>query len=129
MAVLYVELVAVDRQVWSGEAQRVIARTVDGDIGILPRHAPVLGVLVDGVVRILRPSGEELSAAVHGGFLSVSDDEVAILAEVAELAGEIDVARAQSALERARAKGPEDEDAAAAALRASVRLRVAGRPA
>jgi F-type H+-transporting ATPase subunit epsilon len=127
VAALHVELVAVDRQVWSGEAQRIIARTVDGDIGILPRHAPVLGVLVNGVVRILQPSGDELTAAVHGGFLSVSEDEVAVLAEAAELAGEIDVERAQAALERARAAGPDDEDGAAATLRASVRLRASGR--
>ena len=129
MAALHVELVAVDRQVWSGEAQRVIARTVDGDIGILPQHAPVLGVLVDGVVRVLQPSGEEMTAAVHGGFLSVHDNEVGVLAEAAELADEIDVDRAQAALERARGAGDDDKDAAAAALRATIRLRVAGRSA
>lgn len=126
MATLYVELVAVDREVWAGEAQRVIARTVEGDIGILPGHAPVLGVLVTGPVRVLEVGGSEVTAAVHGGFLSVHDNVVLVLAEVAELAGEIDQARAREALERARVAGPDNEDAAAAALRASVRLRVAG---
>ncbi|GAA2989183.1 hypothetical protein GCM10017559_06370 [Streptosporangium longisporum] len=94
----------------------VIAKTVDGEIGIMPRHAPVIGVLVEGgLLRVKRGDGEsDLVAAVHGGFLSVADDEVSILAELAELGSEVDVARAKSALERAQSSvesGQEEEDA------------------
>ena len=64
----------------------VIAKTVDGEIGIMPKHAPVIGVLVDGgVVRIKRSGDDDIVAAVHGGFISVADDDVSILAEAAEL--------------------------------------------
>lgn len=124
MAELHVELVAADRKIWSGDATMVIARTLDGEIGILPSHIPVLGVLQSGPVRIETTSGSTVIAAVHGGFLSVADNVVSILAEVAELAEEIDVARAEAALERARAAG--DEAALEAQKRAETRLRAAG---
>ena len=88
---LRVELVAAERKVWSGEATIVITRTTEGDIGIMPGHAPVLGLLVTGLVTIRSTNGDEVTAAVHGGFLSVADDVVSILAEVAELSDEIDV--------------------------------------
>src|SRR5580693_10542598 len=104
---MQVQLVAPDRMVWSGEAEIVIARTVDGELGILPRHAPLLGVLVEYPVTIRRSGEDALVAAVHGGFLSVSSDGVDVLAEVVELAEEIDVARARQALERS--KDSEDE--------------------
>ena len=65
-----VELVAPDRIVWSGEADIVIARTTDGDIGILPNHEPMLAVLVEHPVTIRRTDGDALVAAVLGGFLS-----------------------------------------------------------
>jgi F-type H+-transporting ATPase subunit epsilon len=81
---LTVELVAADRKVWSGEASRVIARTTDGDIGILPGHAPLLGVLVTGEVRIAG-EGEQVTAQVDGGFLSVDHDRVTIVAESAHI--------------------------------------------
>lgn len=124
---LHVELVSPERAVWTGEADMVIARTVDGEIGILPEHAPVLGALVPGAVRISRSGGEgELVAAVHGGFLSVTDSGVSILAEVVELSDGIDTARAREALSRAQAAGADDEEAAEAARRAEARLRVAG---
>lgn len=125
--VLNVELVAVERQIWSGEATRVIARTTEGELGILTGHAPLLGQLADGgTVRILQESGEELVVAAHGGFLSVTDRGVSILAEVAEFASEIDVARARQALDRARGADRDDEGAKAAAKRAESRLRAAG---
>lgn len=109
----------------------VIAKTVDGEIGIMPRHAPVLGVLVEGgVLTVKRGDGEsDLVAAVHGGFLSVANDEVSILAEIAELGSEVDVSRARNALERAQASvesNQEDADAAVEAKRAKARLRAAG---
>ncbi len=124
---LNVEVVAVERQIWSGEATRVIARTTEGELGILPGHIPLLGQLADGgTVRILQESGEELVVAAHGGFLSVTNRGVSILAEVAEFADEIDVARARKALENARAAGDDDEQAQAAAKRAESRLLAAG---
>lgn len=120
---LNVELVVPDHRVWSGPAEMVVARTSEGDIGILPGHEPVLGLLVSGQVSVHRPGGELLTAAVHGGFLSVADDTVSILAEVAELAEEIDVERAEAALRREAEKEEEVEEAR---RRAEVRLRVAG---
>jgi F-type H+-transporting ATPase subunit epsilon len=119
---LHVEVVAVDRNVYSGEASMVIARTTEGDIGVLPGHAPLLGELAEGgVVTITESGGGEVVAAVHGGFLSITDEGVTILAEVAELAADIDTSRAQSALDRARSEGDDG-----AARRAEGRLRASG---
>lgn len=128
VAELHVELVAVEREIWAGEADMVIARTTEGELGVLPGHTPLLGELAeDAIVRVRQSGGgEELVAAVHGGFFSVADDNVSILAEVAELRDEIDVARAQQALEQARGADPEDEAAQAKGRRAASRLRVAG---
>ncbi|NLU67123.1 F0F1 ATP synthase subunit epsilon [Streptomyces sp. HNM0574] len=121
MAELHVELVAADRKVWSGEASLVVARTTSGDIGVMPGHQPLLGVLESGAVTI-RTAGESgegtVVAAVHGGFISFADDKLSLLAEIAELADEIDVERAEVARERAKS----DTDAAAE-RRADVRLR------
>ena len=124
---LDVELVSVDKKVWTGEATFVRARTVDGEIGILPGHWDHLSVLVPGgVVDIRTDDGAESRtlAAVHGGFLLVHDNVVRILAETAERGADIDVARARQALDRAR--GSEDEDGVAAASRAEARLAAAG---
>jgi len=129
VATVHVELVSVERLLWSGEAQMVIARTTEGELGVLPRHAPLLGQLADGgVVRVQEDGGGEVTFAVHGGFLSVTEDGVSILAELAERAEEIDMARAQAALDRARSAGDDDPDAQAAANRALSRLRAAGQP-
>ena len=129
MATVHVELVSVERLLWSGEARMVIARTTEGELGVLPRHVPLLGQLADGgVVRVQEDGGGEVTFAVHGGFLSVTEDGVSILAELAERAEEIDVARAQAALDRARSAGDDDPDAQAAANRALSRLRAAGQP-
>ena len=81
---LQVELVSADRLVWSGEATMVIAKTAEGDIGILRNHAPVLSVMVEGAVEI-QTEGDTVVAAVDAGFLSVADDRVSILSEHAEL--------------------------------------------
>lgn len=123
---LSVSLVTPERKLWVGEATAVTTRTVEGEIGILEGHVPVMSLLASGgVVRIATVSGDPVIAAVHGGFVSVSDNVVMILAEVAELAHEIDVARAQEALDRAR--NAESAAATAAANRAEARLRaVAG---
>ncbi len=121
---MHVELVSVERALWSGEATAIFARTIDGELGILPGHIPLLGALAPGwIVRIDRVDEPELRVAVHGGFLSVRPDGVSVLAEMAEIADEIDVARAREALTRAAAdQGP---DGPAARDRALARLRAA----
>ena len=124
MTELHVDLVSVEREIWSGEAEQVNARTTEGEIGILAGHTPLLGQLAEGFTVTIRQSGgEDITAAVHGGFLSVTDEGVTILAERAELSGEIDASRAQAALDRARSGDDE-----AAALRAESRLRAVGQP-
>ena len=129
MATLQVELVAVERKIWSGEATMVIARTTEGELGVLPGHAPLLGELAPGgVVTIRSESGDDLTVAAHGGFLSVTEKGVSILAETAEISTEIDVERAREALRRAEAQG-DDPEALAAARRAQSRLRAAGESA
>ncbi|SFO89711.1 ATP synthase F1 subcomplex epsilon subunit [Geodermatophilus dictyosporus] len=126
MATLQVELVAVERTIWSGEASMVIARTTEGDLGVLPGHTPLLGELAPGgVVTIRTVEGEDLVVAAHGGFLSVTPDKVSILAETAEISSEIDVERAREALRRAE-EGGDDPEALAAARRAQSRLQAAG---
>ena len=126
MATLQVELVAVERKIWSGEARMVIARTTEGELGILPGHAPLLGQLAEGgVVTIRGAEGEDLVVAAHGGFVSVTERGVSILAETAEISTEIDVERAREALSRAEADR-DDPEAVAAARRAQSRLRAAG---
>jgi F-type H+-transporting ATPase subunit epsilon len=126
VATLQVELVAVERTIWSGEASMVIARTTEGEIGILPGHAALLGELAPGgVVTIRSTEGQDVVVAAHGGFLSVSDQGVSILAETAEISSEIDVERAREALRRAEGAG-DDPEQLAAARRAQSRLRAAG---
>jgi F-type H+-transporting ATPase subunit epsilon len=100
---LRVTLVMPEGELWAGSAERVIAKTLDGDIGVLTGHSPVLGILSPGsVVRILpqdAAEGNEVTAAVDGGFLSVSDDRVAILARQAMLGGDVDRAAVKAELE------------------------------
>lgn len=125
MATMQVELVSIEAAIWSGEATGVFARTVDGQIGILPGHIPLLGALAPGhMVRIEQEGGDDLRVAVHGGFLSVHKGGVSVLAEQAELADDIDVSRARDALNRNKADGSTDEQAARD--RALARLRAAG---
>ena len=116
---LQVELVAADRVVWSGEAVRVLARTASGDLGVLANHAPLLSVLVPGVVEIEATGGERLRAAVGDGFLSVADNRVSILSEDTFLADEIVESDARAVLEQAQADGDD-----LAAQRAEAKLRV-----
>jgi len=125
VATLQVELVAVEKKIWSGEARMVIARTTEGELGVLPGHAPLLGQLAEGgVVTIRTDSGEDVVVAAHGGFLSITERGVSILAETAEISTEIDVARAREAL--SRAAGSDEPEALDAARRAQSRLRAAG---
>ncbi len=81
--VLGVELVTPEARVWSGQAKMVSARTVEGDLGVLPGHAPLFGVLVDGKVSIKDIGGTVTEFDVHGGFLSVANNRVSILTESA----------------------------------------------
>ncbi len=85
MAVLEVNVVAADHEVWVGEAKRVIARTLDGEIGILAGHEPVLGVVAEGETRILTTADETIRVKADGGFLSVENNRVIIAADQAEL--------------------------------------------
>lgn len=124
MAEMQVELVAVERRVWSGEASFVFARTTVGEIGVLPGHEPTLAQLEDaGIVRIDGTDGNSTTVAVHGGFLHITPEGVTILAESAEIGEDIDVSRARSALDRADTS---ESEGAAAAARAQARLKAAG---
>lgn len=81
---LHVELVAVEEKIWSGDAEMVVARTTEGELGVLPGHAPLLGQLAEpSQVRIKRGGGEQLTYEVTGGFLSVTGEGVTVLAEEA----------------------------------------------
>jgi F-type H+-transporting ATPase subunit epsilon len=140
---LHVEVVIADRQLWSGEAGMVIAKTLEGDIGVLTSHPPVLGILAEGsVVRILDPqgdsgsgggavSGEEVTAAVSGGFLSVANDRVSILATDAQLGADVDKAAARSELDTilSEAGSPSAADEPGEARYARAQLRAAGEQA
>jgi F-type H+-transporting ATPase subunit epsilon len=127
---IQVALVVPEGEIWSGPAQMVIAKTLDGDIGVLAGHAPVIGILVEGSVVRIRPdrdtadsggagsgraapgsgaalggSGEEIVAAVGGGFFSIANDRVSILARQARLGSDIDTAAVQAALDSALEAG------------------------
>lgn len=111
---LRVELVAPDGEVWSGDARMVIAKTLEGDIGVQTGHPPVLGILAEGsLVRIVDPESGvpagagEVRAAVSSGFLAVSGDRVSVLARQAEIGSRVDRAVVQSDLDAAlEAAGP-----------------------
>lgn len=132
---LRVELVAPDGEIWSGRARMVIAKTLDGDLGVLTGHSPVLGILAEGsLVRIVDPeageeaAGEDVLAAVSSGFLAVADDRVSILSRDAQLASAVDTGAVQAeldaALEGAAPMAPEEEPTEVKYARAL--LRAAG---
>jgi F-type H+-transporting ATPase subunit epsilon len=83
---LRVELVAADKSVWSGEAKLVVAKTVEGEIGLMPGHEPMLAILASGEVRVTKPEGEVLVVTADDGFLSVEHDVVTVVARNASLA-------------------------------------------
>jgi F-type H+-transporting ATPase subunit epsilon len=120
---LTVELVAADRTVWSGEATMVVARTTEGDVGILRGHAPILSLLTDAVVEINPEEGPVVVATVDGGFLSVANDRVSILSEHALLANEINIEAARTELETARGLIGSDDEAERRIRRAEARIR------
>ncbi len=129
---LHVALVSIERELRSSEADLVIARTVDGDIGVLPGHEPLVSLLADGIVQIRGGDDGDWAAAVSGGFLSVSKDRVSILAERAVLAEKVDVNAARAAADEARraidsAADDDDRERAVADLAyAESQLRAAG---
>lgn len=125
---LQVQVVAPERVLWAGEAERVITRVEEGgDIAFLTGHAPFMGALGSGVTEILTDGGSVLRVAVHRGFVEVSDDRVSILSDTAEMADSVDVARAQQARDRASSalQDDDDEEARRAMARADTRLRAA----
>jgi F-type H+-transporting ATPase subunit epsilon len=87
MAELQVSLVSADNEVWSGLAKQVVARTTEGEIGILPGHEPLLAILAAGEVRVTLSDGTLVSANAADGFLSVENNNVTIVARDAELVG------------------------------------------
>jgi F-type H+-transporting ATPase subunit epsilon len=131
---LHVELLMPDRSLWSGEAGLVIAKTLDGDIGVQTGHSPVFGILSPGsLVRIREVPGNDntgdvVRAAVRDGFLSVTDNRVSILASVGQLAGDVDAAAARADLDTATAEaGSQAAAEESTEVRyARARLRAAG---
>ena len=110
---LHVEVVAADRLVWSGQAVNIIARTVEGDIGILPGHEPLLAVLVPCVVEIVTADGRSESLAVDGGYISVAHGRVSVLSQSATLGHEVGLEQARreaSTLEAKAMQGNADDD-------------------
>jgi F-type H+-transporting ATPase subunit epsilon len=120
---LHAALVVPDRELWSGEARIVIAKTTEGDIGVLAGHSPLFGALAEGSVVEIHTDDAEIRAAVSGGFLSVADDRVSILAAQAQLGGEVDLEEAQREVTAEAAPGG---DGTADAKYAKARLRAAG---
>ena len=125
-----VELVSPEDISYSGEAEMVIARTVEGgDIAFQPGHVPFIGVLSVWSVEVIRPDGERDVFAVHRGFVQVAGTKVSILSDVSETADEIDIERAEEARVSAKEliqSNSEDQEAIASLERSEVRLRVAG---
>jgi F-type H+-transporting ATPase subunit epsilon len=129
---LEVHIVTPEREVWSGDVEELIARGVDGEVGILGGHAPLLVQLAIGPLRLLVPEGGEARAVVDGGFLHVSTHEgrtrADVLAAHAELADEIDVEAARHRLAQLEAALDRDDDAVAMAeiAKANARIKLAG---
>jgi len=123
---LRVSLVVPDRELWSGEARIVVAKTTEGDIGVLSGHSPVFGILTEGSVVEILTGDAEVRAAVSGGFLSVADDRVSILAAQAQLGAEVDLEETRRELATAAADAASGGDETAEAKYAKARLRAAG---
>jgi F-type H+-transporting ATPase subunit epsilon len=118
MAEMKVEIVAVDRQIWSGEATFIFTRTTVGEIGVMPRHIPLVAQLIDdAMVRVEREGDEDLRIAVDGGFMSVTEEGVTILAESAEFDSEIN---------ETAAKEDSESDDPRTAAKGRARLRAIG---
>ncbi len=130
MATIKLDIVTAERVVFSEDVDMVVAPGVEGQLGVLPHHAPLMTMLTPGELWV-RKGSEEFYLAISGGFLEVRPDRIIVLADAAERVEEIDVARAEEAKRRAeeRLHAPEaDEARAEAALRRSLaRLKVVER--
>jgi len=136
-----VSLVVPEGEVWAGPAGMVIAKTKDGDIGVLTGHSPVLGILADGsLVRIVPEGGGDgdadgatVVAAVNGGFFSVADDRVSVLAREAQIGGDVDASATRAALEEAlqdpNVTDDGDDEGSSQVRYFRALLRAAGEPA
>ena len=128
MAVLQVEVVSADGIAWGGEALSVIARTVEGDVGVMPGHEPFLAILVPCAAEVLTADGHREVVAVDGGFISVADNRVSLLSQFAKIAKEIDLDAAEhelAAAERRLNAGDLDEETRQHFLRAQAQVRAA----
>jgi F-type H+-transporting ATPase subunit epsilon len=123
---LQVALVIPDRELWSGEASMVIAKTTEGDIGVLTGRAPVFGILAEGSLVEIVNEESRVKAAVSGGFLSVADDNVSILAAQAQLGQDVDVEVAREELAATLAEASPAAEDTPEAKYARALLRAAG---
>ena len=124
MATIRLEVVTPEKMVFSDDVDLILAWGVEGQLGILPHHAPLMTILQPGDL-VFRKAGKEESLTISGGFLEVRPDKVVVLADACERAEEIDVARAEAAKQRAQealktAATEVDVAAAEAALRRSL---------
>jgi F-type H+-transporting ATPase subunit epsilon len=127
---MHVELVSPERILYSGDADMVICRTIDGgDIAFLANHAPFLGALDVAVVRIKTADGQWEEAAVHGGFVHVRDNKVILLSDLAELASQIDFERARRDREDLEKRVMETDDVECEAQLRRVHVRLSLQPA
>jgi F-type H+-transporting ATPase subunit epsilon len=132
MATLRLEIITAERQVFADDVNVVVAPGIEGELGILPHHAPLMTMLKPGEL-LIRKDSEETYMSVSGGFLEIRPDKIIILADACERAEEIDIERAEEAKRRAEERlktHPPDVDMAqvqAALLRSLVRLKVAER--
>ncbi len=130
MSPIKIDIVTAERVVYSEEVDIVIAPGTEGELGILPNHAPLMTTLQPGEL-VMRKAGEEYSLAISGGFMEVRPDRIIVLADAAERADEIDLARAEAAKQRAQERitkhemGVDTAQAEASLRRALTRIRVA----
>ena len=133
MGRITLNIATAERETYSGEADYVVAPSTEGQVTILPRHAALMTTLMSGELRFRDEDNPEQSIALSGGFMEVLNDEVTILADAAERPDEIDVARADDAMQRARdriashAVDVDIERALASLRRAQTRVRLASR--
>ena len=125
---MILEIITAERQVFSDEVDMVVAPGIDGQLGILPRHAPLMTMLKPGALTVRKAGEEDMYVAVSGGFMEVLGNRVSILADACERSDEIDEERAQQAVQRAqerlanRSEDMELERAMASLRRAQVRV-------
>ena len=129
---MQLQIITAEREVFTGEVDALVAPGIEGQLGILPRHAPLMTILQPGELMV-RSGGEESFLALSGGYMEVLGNQVIILADAAEDVDEIDESRAQAAMEQAqqrianRESDVELEQAVASLRRAQVRVTVARR--